>query len=341
MTLALESAAATPRTKDHARAYKQELVQQMFGTQRRRTRGAAATAAGALEALGAEPPEPLQIPAYSNVQGVGFGAKVTTGAGLHDLAVRVYVRAKQPRSMLTKKETIPDQINGMPTDVIPVGDIHAAVVMCGVSVGHVKVSAGTIGCIVTRDGDPDKRFILSNNHILANSNDAQVEDRILQPGKLDGGKPPHIARLTEWEPLLFDGRANAYDAAIAELLDAESVTPELEVIGPMSEPVTEPAVYQSVRKHGRTTLHTLGVIMDLAADIRVRYGNRVAWFEDQLTVTGVNGWFADRGDSGSLVIDAVTRRPVALLFAVASGNTFCSPIEPVLERFGAKIAFRV
>jgi hypothetical protein len=51
----------------------------------------------------------------------------------------------------------------------------------------------------------------------------------------------------------------------------------------------------------------------------------------------VNGAFSDGGDSGSLVVDAVTRRAVALLFAGGSGSTFASPIEPVLARFGVEI----
>ena len=340
-----ETVAATPGMRDEVRACKEELVRKMFGKRTKRRREAVADAAAAevvVEGVMYTPElrratlEP--IPTDANVQGIGFGAKNTLGAGLDDLAVRVYVRAKVPRSKLTKRECVPESVNGYPTDVVQVGEVQAAAVRCGVSVGHVKVTAGTIGCVVTKHG---KRYILSNNHILANVNNAKAGDHIIQPGSLDGGKEPHIATLTDWEPIRFGSAANSIDAAIAELLEPPGVDPELEVIGPVTQPVTEPAVFQSVRKHGRTTLHTIGVIMDAAADIKVRFGNRIAWFEDQLAISGVNGLFADHGDSGSLVVDAVSRRPVALLCAVSAGTTFCNPILPVLERFGVEIAFGV
>lgn len=351
---------ANAETRRDARQYKSDLLSTMFPAavaeaaaaaaatvrRRRRSRGAgvaevasAATAEAGSDGI-AGSSAISALPPDGNIRGIGFGAKITSGAGLDETAIRVYVRAKQPRRTLTNAERVPEQINGMPTDVIPVGDIAAAAVPCGVSVGHVKVTAGTIGCVVTLASRPGRFFILSNNHVLANANAAQVDDHIIQPGTLDGGRLPHIATLTEFEPLRFDGSRNSMDAAVAELLDPANVTPDLKVIGHLAQPVFEPAVYQSVRKHGRTTLHTLGVIMDVAADIRVGYAfGQIASFEDQLAVAGVNGWFADRGDSGSVVVDAVSRRPVALLFAVAQGMTFCNPIQPVLDRFGAAIAF--
>jgi hypothetical protein len=43
------------------------------------------------------------------------------------------------------------------------------------------------------------------------------------------------------------------------------------------------------------------------------------------------------GDSGALVVDAVTPKPVALLFAGGSGVAFANPIEAVLARFSVEI----
>ncbi|NIU63493.1 MAG: hypothetical protein GWN66_23410, partial [Pseudomonas stutzeri] len=54
----------------------------------------------------------------------------------------------------------------------------------GVSIGHVDITAGTLGCLVVRG---DHIYILSNNHVLANSNEAEPGDAILQPGPHDGG----------------------------------------------------------------------------------------------------------------------------------------------------------
>ncbi len=73
--------------------------------------------------------------------------------------------------------------------------------------------------------------------------------------------------------------------------------------------------------------------MDVAADIRVRFGQQLADFEDQIAIQGVNDLFSQGGDSGSLIVDAMTRRPVALLFAGGGNQTFASPIDRVLSRF--------
>jgi hypothetical protein len=314
---------------DEARRYKHELVARL-------ARLPALSAAAAVASFAMTAP---QLPV--NVLGVGYGAKEAEGASIEaDLAVRVYVRVKLPRRQLGLAEMIPSEVNGLPTDVIAVGDIVAAQrpTRCGVSVGHFRVSAGTLGCLVRPPGVQGRAFILSNNHVLANVNDAAVGDRILEPGHDDGGDPEDpIAALTDFEPLDFSG-PNQYDAAIAELRDLASVLPEIAVIGPVQAPGGPPAVHQSVRKHGRTTLHTLGVVRGIAEDIPVKYANgRTAMFEDQIAITGVGGDFARPGDSGSLVVDAVARTPVGLLFAVGWGTTFASRVGPVLDRFGVEI----
>jgi hypothetical protein len=273
-----------------------------------------------------------------NILGVGYGAKQTSGASVHDeLAVRVYVRAKLPRTRLSRAETVPSSLNGVTTDVVAVGDITASVrpTECGVSCGHHAITAGTLGCLVHIDGDTGRHFILSNNHVLANANSAAVNDDVLEPGPIDGGTTP-IARLTDFEPLDFVG-PNTIDAAIAEVINLADVLPSISIIGSVVPPTREVAVYQSVRKHGRTTLHTVGVVMDVAADIKVRYGTRTAAFEDQIAIDGLGGNFGQGGDSGALIVDAVARSPVALLFAVGNGTTFANWIDPVLSRFNAEI----
>ena len=49
------------------------------------------------------------------------------------------------------------------------------------------------------------------------------------------------------------------------------------------------------------------------------------------------GPFSAGGDSGSLIVDAVTGQPVALLFAGGLGQTFANPIDPILARFKVEI----
>ncbi|HZO89600.1 MAG TPA: hypothetical protein VFB38_14830 [Chthonomonadaceae bacterium] len=107
-------------------------------------------------------------------------------------------------------------------------------------------------------------------------------------------------------------------------------------IGRIVNPPVPAALYRSVRKHGRTTRHTVGVVTDISASIRVRYGKQVAPFDNQIAIIGAGGAFSSGGDSGSLIVDAVNLNPVALLFAGGS-TTFANPIGIVLARFSATI----
>lgn len=97
----------------------------------------------------------------------------------------------------------------------------------GVGIGHMNVTAGTLGtCVYDASafpGIPQRYHILSNNHVLANSDNATVGDPILQPGRVDGGTFPAdvIAKLSRFVPIRFHQAGqpvplNLVDAAAAE-----------------------------------------------------------------------------------------------------------------------------
>jgi hypothetical protein len=137
--------------------------------------------------------------------------------------------------------------------------------------------------------------------------------------------------------LKFDGAINHVDAAIAKVLRAGAVDPAIPGIGRVKRPIMPAVLAQLVRKHGRTTLHTQGVIQDLSADIQVLYGTRAANFDDQLAVQGIDSPFSAQGDSGALIVDAANRRPVGLLFAGGGPITFANPIERVTAQLNVEI----
>ena len=121
----------------------------------------------------------------------------TTG----EVALIVLVEQKKPLAALSAEDVIPPELEGMRTDVYEVGYLRAQqaqqtpkrrfrpMIPPGVSIGHYKVTAGTFGALVT-DKTTGERFVLSNNHVLANSNDSLIGDAILQPGAIDGGQNP-------------------------------------------------------------------------------------------------------------------------------------------------------
>jgi hypothetical protein len=205
--------------------------------------------------------------------------------------------------------------------------------------------------------------ILSNNHVLANSNDARIGDPILQPGPHDGGLNPddQIAALSDFVPIQLTGlpsncevagrivRAlnwvaelvtsdtrlqavkafageNLVDAAIARPLNDTDVKAEILGIGEI-QGLTEGLLGMKVKKSGRTTEFTEDEIMQVDVTVNVQYGEgRIATFKDQLLA----GPMSQGGDSGSAVLDENSNL-VGLLFAGSDQNTIFNRIQNVFS----------
>lgn len=151
----------------------------------------------------------------AGVVGVAVGFRDRKGEATDELALIALVERKQAPRHLASDDLVPPDLDGARVDVVEIGRIEAQQnprerfrprVPAGVSVGHVQVTAGTLGALV-RDNNTGERFILSNNHVLANSNDARVGDPILQPAELDGGDEPQdiVAYLERFIPLHYIG----------------------------------------------------------------------------------------------------------------------------------------
>ena len=307
-----------------------------------------------------------------NVVGVGIGYKVVGGQKTDQLCVVVLVRQKLPPAGLAPEALIPRQIDGVATDVVQVGDIRALQARTdrwrpapgGVSLGHYQVTAGTFGCVV-RDRVSQERLILSNNHVLANSNDASPGDPVLLPGAADGGQVAEdtIARLERFYPIQFttgpgicglasavanagnaladlfgskhrlqvrqvDATAtNMVDAAVARPNEDGAIENEILEIGVVVG-TTPAALGMAVRKSGRTTGLNTGEITVLDATVTVSYGLlRTARFENQIVTTAM----AEGGDSGSLLVAGDSLQAVGLLFAGSSQTAIHNPIQAVLD----------
>ena len=60
-----------------------------------------------------------------NVVGLGVGYKLRRGAATDELSVVVLVRQKVPLAGLTDEAVIPQELEGVRTDVVEVGDLRA------------------------------------------------------------------------------------------------------------------------------------------------------------------------------------------------------------------------
>jgi len=310
-----------------------------------------------------------------NVVACGVGFKESQGVVTDEPCVVVGVTNKVPLAQLTSQELVPKVLSqDVKTDVVEVGRIrafqsprdHWRPAPGGVSIGHYAVTAGTLGCLATKDS---QIYILSNNHVLANSNNANVGDAILQPGSYDGGTmDDQIATLAEFVPIDFGdtppvcgvattvetvlnavARAlgsrhristfqespgtNLVDCALALPASPEVVDKDILEIG-APKGVREAALGMAVQKSGRTTGYTTGTIIQIDVTVQVAYGTRTATFTDQLMA----GAMSAGGDSGSAVLDN-EGYVVGLLFAGSETTTILNPIEAVLDALGVQIVF--
>lgn len=304
-----------------------------------------------------------------NVHTVGIGYKIKDGKKTDVLSIICSVEQKVPPNDLAKKDLIPIRLGPALTDVIVVRKIKALKTRTdrwrpapgGVSIGHEKITAGTLGCLVTKGG---RIYILSNNHVLADSNQGAIGSAILQPGKADGGEFPkdRIATLAEFVEIKWLGGEgcpiskaaaglgnifakaarsksqlqairqeevfNLVDAAIARPNDDKDVLNEILDIGVLSGGVNiTPSLGMRIQKSGRTTAVTEDEILQLDVSTQVQYGDgKIALFEDQL----MTGPMSAPGDSGSAILD-MDKNLVGLLFAGSDDVTILCRAEHVLN----------
>jgi len=316
----------------------------------------------------------IQLLERTNVVATGIGYKITGGQKTDTLSIICSVTKKVAASQLSSTDLIPATLGGMSTDVNETGVIRALQSPTekhrpapgGVSIGHRDITAGTLGCLVKKDG---RAVILSNNHVLANSNAAEIGDPILQPGPHDGGRYPedHIADLEQFIPINIIGipsdcpiatgtanflnsiarllgssvqlqaieqqaTENLVDAAIARPLNPDDVKDEILQIGTI-QGAAEGQLGMAVKKSGRTTGLTTGEIQQVDVTVNVQYGQgKIARFTDQLMA----GPMSQGGDSGSAVLDEGNQL-VGLLFAGSDSNTILNRIQNVFSELGVSL----
>jgi len=311
-----------------------------------------------------------QLRGLPNVVGVGIGKKIVGGKDTGQSAIVVMVAKKKPLSKLRPEQIIPQNLEEWKTDVVETGEIWALQqsptdrwrpAKPGVSIGHKDVTAGTFGAVIGTVNEP---YILSNNHVLANSNNAEIGDPIYQPGVADGGSNiDTIGHLTAFVPIAMSaspcpiigkvvdicntilyklGRvtrirtyapepfaANEVDCAIAAPYDNYVIVPEILNIGKPEKETVKPVVGMEIQKSGRTTGYTKDKITAIDVTVTVNYLVGVATFEHQI----MTGPMSAGGDSGSSVLD-MQKHPVGLLFAGSEQVTIINEIDRVLEALG-------
>ena len=202
---------------------------------------------------------------------------------------------------------------------------------------------GTLGSLIQSSNGT--QYLLSNNHVMARSDQASVGETIVQPGLIDDNCTPYgqpgaaitpVGTLTGF--LSLKSATTNADAAIAQVnagavntsgnileLGAKQSNGTLAAAPPGTSSTggkgESASLNMSVAKSGRTTGLTCASISAVNLDVNVSYYTDCAETKPYLTKTYTNqiaitgNQFSDAGDSGSLVVDSATAEPVGLFFA--------------------------
>lgn len=279
-----------------------------------------------------------------NVTAIDVGYKYSDGKVLDTIAVRIHVKEKIPDSALEAAEAFPEEIGGVPVDVIqatyeistacchttnpqsvPVSRRRERLtpIQPGLSVAHRDVSAGTFGALVI-DNVSGKPAILSNWHVLAGSRGAKPGDPVTQPGSYDGGSIPKDT-VASLERMILEADG---DAAIALLTGQRSFLGSMFETGAILSGFRDPKLGEVLVKSGRTTGVTYGKVDGLGRYfIQYPVGRKgIDGFKLVARKPGNpdNEEISSGGDSGSVWYSTEDKQGVGLHFA---GETNPVPSE--------------
>jgi hypothetical protein len=235
----------------------------------------------------------------------------------------------------------------------PNQNLQSLPVKLGTSGGNVDDTSGrfccggTLGSLLIRNGS---FYILSNNHVLARSDQATPGEPISQPGIVDTNCSTvgtnTVANLTSFVNLQASG--TNVDAAIALIVPgAVDLTGSILLLGSTATGSTPDAgpphqgrgilasIGEHVAKSGRTSGLSCSTVAATNLSTSVTYQTQcnggtsfTVTYRNQVSVSG--GGFSAGGDSGSLIVDQGTADPVALLYGGSDTDTVGNPVGDVL-----------
>jgi endonuclease G, mitochondrial len=209
--------------------------------------------------------------------------------------------------------------------------------LAGISIGHVDITAGTLGCVV-KDQQTGEPRILSNWHVLQGAT-GTLGDVIVQPGSFDDNRigENRAAVLVR----SFIGLAG--DCALARA-DGRGLGESVLELGTAVRKIGDPELGDVVVKSGRTTGVTYGVVTRIHTITKLNYGSAgtktVGSFEigPDPTRSAPNGEISMGGDSGSawLAVDANGAATDMMLGLHFAGETV-EPAEYALACYASSV----
>ena len=292
-----------------------------------------------------------------NINSIGIGYKMKNGKSTNEISIQFTVDEKLSKSDLVNRaqalgtEQIPETLDfkgiKIKTDVIKrkyepsyknipqiVADERKKFMdplKPGISIGNVRISAGTFGCIVyDSSGEP---YILSNWHVL-NGDGGIIGDDIVQPGIFDDNGNSNLNTIGKLKRS-FLGLAG--DCAIATI-EKRAFDLKIYGINVFPDTIVNPQLGDKLVKSGRTTGVTHGSVRRIEVIAKINYNGitgiqLIGGFEigyDDENMPG-DGEISKGGDSGAVWLIYENNKPstkiVGLHFA---GNALAGQDEHAL-----------
>ncbi|HEX9925962.1 MAG TPA: hypothetical protein VGD99_25115 [Anaerolineae bacterium] len=212
----------------------------------------------------------------------------------------------------------------------------------GISISNEnRRTYGTLGGLVI-DRATGHEMILSSWHILRpdrlgrTDKATQSDQRICQPGRLDGGTPADTVTT-----LSRDAIAVNLDAAVATLNGSRRLINDQVELGPVRG-VSQAEPGMMVIKSGRRTGVTQGLVTGIEGVAKIRYGQVDRIIRNVVTIEPgpLLGEVSAPGDSGSIWLEQQSRHAVGLHFAGshAPGRGLALDMPAVLEALNVNLA---
>ena len=196
---------------------------------------------------------------------------------------------------------------------------ETATLYTGHGISHYKTSGwGTLGGVFRRDGDRKNWYGLSNNHVLANINNASQGDKILYKPNVTAGT------LYSWINLKDRPKMNKMDAALFRLDGSH----EHDWVPKKPAGSIKPADGMAVYKQGNASKRTDGTITSKEGSSKVDLNGKTFNFVDIISIKGTNRDFNAPGDSGSIVFDK-DHKMVGIVFAKFGEYCYALPIRHI------------
>jgi hypothetical protein len=260
-----------------------------------------------------------QLLAYEGVHYVDIGFELEGGKPTGRLAIRAHVHEKQEESRLESNQILPEELDGVPVDVIQSNpeeqqsrDARRNPLVGGVNVGNsLAPSIGTLGTVVF-DRRTLEPMALSNHHVLVRGS-GSTSDLIAQPGSASASNV--IGQLARW--------SKARDCAVSTLNGSRAISTAIVDYPGGAAGVATPQLGVKVAKSGRTTATTFGQIDGVSTDSFTIVPDPAR--------PPAGGEISAGGDSGSVWLAVQGNAAIGLHYA---GETDPSPS---LERAWAKL----